>query len=165
MLWPPHVKSWLTGKDLDAGRDWGQEEKGTTEDEMAGWLSLTRWTWVWINSGSWWWTGRPGVLRVMGSQRVGHYWETELQPKLNSTIVLPSVMGKAPHNYLILTDYFLTLLYILQEIPFSNVNKFGKFSSGHRAGKGWFSFQCQRKAMPKKVQTTMQLYSFHMLAR
>ena len=36
-LWPPYVKSWLTGKDSDAGRDWGQEEKGTTEDEMAGW--------------------------------------------------------------------------------------------------------------------------------
>ena len=37
VLWPPHVKSWLTGKDCDAGRDWGQEEKGTTEDEMFGW--------------------------------------------------------------------------------------------------------------------------------
>ena len=37
ILWPPHAKSWLTGKDSDAGRDWGQEEKGTTEDEMAGW--------------------------------------------------------------------------------------------------------------------------------
>ena len=37
VLWPPHVKSWLTGKDSDAGRDWGQEEKGTTEDEMVGW--------------------------------------------------------------------------------------------------------------------------------
>ena len=36
ILWPPHAKSWLTGKDPDAGRDWGQEEKGTTEDEMAG---------------------------------------------------------------------------------------------------------------------------------
>ena len=36
-LWAPHVKSWLTGKDPDAGRDWGQEEKGMTEDEMAGW--------------------------------------------------------------------------------------------------------------------------------
>ena len=42
VLWPPHVKSWLTGKDPDSGRDWGQEEKGTTEDEMAGchrWLN------------------------------------------------------------------------------------------------------------------------------
>ena len=37
ILWPPDVKSWLTGKDFDAGGDWGQEEKGTTEDEMAGW--------------------------------------------------------------------------------------------------------------------------------
>ena len=37
VLWPPHAKSWLLGKDSDAGRDWGQEEKGTIEDEMAGW--------------------------------------------------------------------------------------------------------------------------------
>ena len=37
ILWPPDAKSWLTGKDSDAGRDWGQEEKGTTEDEVAGW--------------------------------------------------------------------------------------------------------------------------------
>ena len=37
ILWPPHVESWLIGKDPDAGRDWGQEEKGTTEDEMTGW--------------------------------------------------------------------------------------------------------------------------------
>ena len=37
VLWPPHAKSWLIGKDSDGGRNWGQEEKGTTEDEMAGW--------------------------------------------------------------------------------------------------------------------------------
>ena len=44
-----------------------------------GWMaSLTRWTWVWVNSVSWWWTGRPGVLRFMGSQRVGHDLATEL---------------------------------------------------------------------------------------
>ena len=40
--------------------------------------SPTRWTWVWVNSGSWWWTGRPGVLRFVGSQRVRHDWATEL---------------------------------------------------------------------------------------
>ena len=40
--------------------------------------SLTRWAWVWVNSGSWWWTGRPGVLQFMGLQRVGHDWVTEL---------------------------------------------------------------------------------------
>ena len=44
-----------------------------------GWVaSLTRWTWVWVNSRSWWWTGRPGLLWFMGSQRVGHNWATEL---------------------------------------------------------------------------------------
>ena len=79
LLWPPHAKSWLIGKDPDGGKDWGQEEEGTTEDEMDGWMALLiRWTWVWINSGSWWWTGRPGVLRFMGSQRVRHDWATEL---------------------------------------------------------------------------------------
>ena len=77
VLWTPHAKSWLTGKDSDAGRDWGQEEKGMIEDEMAGWI-IDRWTWVWVNSGSWWWPGRPGVLRFMGSQRVRHNWATEL---------------------------------------------------------------------------------------
>ena len=44
-----------------------------------GWMaSLTQWTWVWVNSGSWWWTGRPGVLRFTELQRVGHDWATEL---------------------------------------------------------------------------------------
>ena len=44
-----------------------------------GWMaSPTQWTWVWVDSGSWWWTGRPGVLWFMGSQRVRHNWVTEL---------------------------------------------------------------------------------------
>ena len=44
-----------------------------------GWVAwLTQWTWIWVNSGSWWWTGWPGVLRFMGSQRVGHDWATAL---------------------------------------------------------------------------------------
>ena len=51
-----------------------------------GWMaSLTWWTWVWVNSGSWWWTGRPGVLQSMGPQRVGHDWATELH--LGSTFL------------------------------------------------------------------------------
>ena len=78
ILGPPYGKSWLIGKDSDAGRDWGKEEKGMTEDEHGWMASLTRWTWVWVNSGSWWWTGRPGVLGFMGSQRVRHDWATDL---------------------------------------------------------------------------------------
>ena len=53
------------------------------EGDDRGWddwmASLTRWTWVWVNSGSLWWTGRPGVLWFMGLQRVGHDWATELK--------------------------------------------------------------------------------------
>ena len=60
-----------------AGRDEGQEEKGMTEDEMAGWHHRLGGR-VWVNSGSWWWIGRPGLLWFMGSQRVGHDWATEL---------------------------------------------------------------------------------------
>ena len=127
--WPPNAKSWLIWKDSDAGKNWGQEEKGMTEEEMVRWhhglnehgfgwtpgvgdgqgglaccsswghkesdtidwlnwtelkwreimmTSPTQWTWVRVDSRSWWWTGRPGVLWFMGSQRVGHDWVTEL---------------------------------------------------------------------------------------
>ena len=88
ILWPSHAKSWLIGKVSDAGRDWGQEEKGTTEDEMAGWhhwldghecgelreLVMDREAWRAAIHG----VARPGVLRFMGSQRVRHEWVTEL---------------------------------------------------------------------------------------
>ena len=77
VLWPPHAKSWLIGK------DWCWEGLGAGgEGDNRGWdgwmASMTQWTWVWVNSRSWWWTGRPGVLRFMGSQRVRHDWVTEL---------------------------------------------------------------------------------------
>ena len=81
IIWPPDVKSWLIGKDPDAGKDWGQEGKGATEDEMVGWYaSLTRWIWVW-NSRRQWRTRKLGVLQSMGSQRVGHEWATDQQQK------------------------------------------------------------------------------------
>jgi len=77
VLWPLHMKSWLIGK------DWCWEGLGAGgEGDNRGWdgwmASLTWWTWVWVNSRSWWWTGRPGVLWSMGSQRVGHDWATDL---------------------------------------------------------------------------------------
>ena len=54
-IWPPHVKSWLIGKDSDAGRDWGQKEKETTEDEMVGWHHR-------LNGCEYEWTPRVGVF-------------------------------------------------------------------------------------------------------
>ena len=78
VLWPPDVKSWLIWKDPDAGKDWGREEEGDDRGG-GGWMaSPTQWTWVWVNSRSWRWMGRPGMLQSMGSQRVGHNWATEL---------------------------------------------------------------------------------------
>ena len=64
-------------------RRWCWERlKAGGEGEDRGWdgwmASPTQWAWVWSNSGSWWWTGKPGMLQSMGSQRVGHEWETEL---------------------------------------------------------------------------------------
>ena len=77
VLWPPHAKSWLIGKDWCWERSWAGGE-----GDYRGWdgwmASPTWWTWVWVNSGSWWWTGRPGVLQFMGSQRAGPDWATEL---------------------------------------------------------------------------------------
>ena len=62
------------------------------EGDNRGWdgrmVSPTQWTWVWVDSGSWWWTGRPGVLRFMGSQRVGRDWATELNWTESSFLVL-----------------------------------------------------------------------------
>ena len=72
-LRPPDVKNWLPGKDPDAGKDWRQEEKEMAEDEIAGWQP-TQWTWVWAGYASCWWTGKPGMLQSMGSQRIRHDW-------------------------------------------------------------------------------------------
>ena len=77
ILWLPDVKSWLRKRPWC----WERLKAGGEGDDRGwdGWMaSLTWWTWVWVSSGSWWWTGRPGVLRFMGSQRVGHDWATEL---------------------------------------------------------------------------------------
>ena len=77
VIWPPDTKSQLIGKTLMLGKIGGRRRR-----DYRGWdgwkASSTQWTWVCLNSGSWWWTGRPGVLRFMGSQRVRHDWATDL---------------------------------------------------------------------------------------
>ena len=79
ILWPPHAKEELTHwKRPWCWEDWGAGGEGDDRG-WDGWMaSLTWWMWVSVNSGSWWWTGRPGMLQIMGSQRVGHDWATEL---------------------------------------------------------------------------------------
>ena len=87
ILWPPDAKSWLIWKYPDAGKDWGQEEKGKTEDEMVRWHHR-------LNGHgfgtSWWWTRRPGVLRwVHGVAKSRHDWATELNWALHPSLHLP----------------------------------------------------------------------------
>ena len=78
ILWPPDMKCWLIWKDLDAGKDWGQEDKGTTEDEMVGWHYQ-------LDGHGFGWTpgvgdGQGGLAcwRFIGSQKIEHDWVTEL---------------------------------------------------------------------------------------
>ena len=83
VLWPPHVKSWLIGKDSDDGRDWGQEEKGTTEDEMAGWHH-------WLDGHEFEWT--PGVGDGQGGLACCGSWgrkESDTTEQLNWTEDFP----------------------------------------------------------------------------
>ena len=86
-----------------------------------GWMaSPTWWTWVWVNSGSWWWTGRPGMLPFMGSQRVGHDWATELN-WINLLINLLINMGEKIHVLrglaLQISNYPLYLNYMSKGLP------------------------------------------------
>ena len=79
VLWPPHAKSWLIGKDSDAGRGWGQEEKGTTEDEMAGWHH-------WLDGHEFEWT--PAVGDGQGGLACCDSWgckESDTTEQLNWT--------------------------------------------------------------------------------
>ena len=83
-------------KDPDAGKDWGQEEKGVTEDEMVGWHHQ-------LNGHEfepWWRTGKPGALQSVGSQRVGQDLVTEQQPYFNCTLTT-TVISLQESNFIL----------------------------------------------------------------
>ena len=117
VLWPPHAKSWLIVKDSDAGRDWGQEEKGTTEDEMDGWHHR-------LDGHGFGWT--PGVGDGQGGlvccdswgHRVGHNWATELKwkVKFSKTFLCLSI-----YNFIFYWKFFrwnneaLTIFYLFSD--------------------------------------------------
>ena len=116
VLWPPHVKSWLTGKDSDAGRDWGQEEKGTIEDEMAGWHHQ-------LNGHEFAWT--PGVGDRQGGLGCCNSWrhkESDMNEWLNwteqhFTLHYPSPWLTFPLP-LFLPSVFLFLPFYSSHFPF-----------------------------------------------
>ena len=93
ILWSHDAKNWLVWKDPDPGKH-SPDAGGEGDDRWwDGWMaSPTRWTWVWVSSRKWWWSGRPGMLQSMESQRVGHYWATEVTDL--------SIHAKHPFHYL-----------------------------------------------------------------
>ena len=91
-------------------KHWCWEGLGTRgEGDDRGWdgwmASPSRWTWVWVNSGSWWWTGRPGMLRFMGSQRVGHDWVTELNWYYILPFLTVDIYKRWAHYLFIFADF------------------------------------------------------------
>ena len=103
-----HWKDWCRSWNSNTSATWCEElthwkrpwcwerlkARGEGDDRgWDGWMaSLTQWTWVWLSSGSWWWTGRPGMLQSMGSQRAGHDWATELTDSLFKSILSSSLL-------------------------------------------------------------------------
>ena len=85
---------------------WERLKAGGERDDR-GWdvwmASPIQWTWIWVNSRSWWWTGRPGVLQSMGSQRVGYDWATELKKCMCASLSMPQ-------HYLLSYYYFWTCM-------------------------------------------------------
>ena len=129
MLWPPDVKNWLIGKDPDAGKD----RKAGGEGDNRGWdgwmASPTQWTWVWVSSGSWWWTRKPGVLLSIRSQRVGHDWVTEQQQQAGKWVTkrncAKSPGSKSAMSFFIFTAHMLlTLEQNILEVDSQNLRRY-----------------------------------------
>ena len=112
VLWPPHAKSWLIGKDPDAWRDWGQEEKGTTEDEMAGWHH-------WLDGHEFGWT--PGLGDGHGGLACCDSWgckESDMTEQLNWTELNLSFTSLHSWGFSFLFSVFL---------PFFGLMKYSSF--------------------------------------
>ena len=90
--WAPFIRAELEGGCRESLLNVLQRGGRAACREEEGYKNIS-WTWVWVNCGSWWWTGRPGVLRSMGSQKVGHNWVTELNWTEGTWAQLPGMGG------------------------------------------------------------------------
>ena len=145
---PNTVATWCEGlTHLKRPWCWERLRAGGEGDDRGwdGWMaSPIRWTWVWVNSGSWWWTGRPGVLRFMGLQRVGHDWVTELNTiSWLGEVRVPLTKGPCPSNLIPLNPPFVKVL-VLKTWGFL---KYGyKWPLGHNFRTSPWSFLQDRQS-------------------
>ena len=109
ILWPPDAKSRLIGKEPDAGKDWGQEAKGVTEDEMVGW-HYRLYGHEFKQTGRKWRTGKSWVLQSMELQRVRHNLATEWQQQV--TWPSPTCVSLST-----LTSFYKDISYRISELP------------------------------------------------
>ena len=118
-------------KTLILGRIKGVRRRGW---QRMRWLDgiIDQWTWVWMDSGSWWWTGRPGVLQFMGLQRVGHNWATELNWSIKEMII-----------------FFIFTYCVTQHKP---KEKDSKFESGILQGKTWIMYSIRYSKAKASLQ-------------
>ena len=117
VLWPPHAelthwKRLWCWEGLGAGGE--GDDRGSD-----GWMaSPTWWTWIWVNSGSWWWTGKPGVLQFMGSQRVWQDWTTELKDNFALILLFHVVDAFTTLTYFFLLGYYFISFYLCRQFEF-----------------------------------------------
>ena len=123
ILWPPDAKNWLIWKDPDARKDWRWKEKGTTEGGMVGGITDSM-DMSWVNCGIWWWTGRPGVLQSMGSQRATKLnWTTKRIENQYDKMLTWIVPISHLHDYIYILNFlffclpnFLFVLFFYNEV-------------------------------------------------
>ena len=108
ILWPHDVKNWFIWRPWC----WERLKAGEGDDRRwDGWMaSLTQWTWVWVNSRRWWWTGKSGMLQSMGLQRVRHDWATELNWTSQTSLpMLSTLVNSITVNWLLIILHLLLL--------------------------------------------------------
>ena len=145
ILWPPDVKSWLIEKELNGGKDWREEEKGMTENEMVGWHH-------WLNGHkfeSWWWVGKPGML-VHGVAKSRHDWETELNWICYASTVFRAICeaggiptakmrGASYYQHVLVTGTCMKVL-DMQTLPYWSPRPLEKMTGGWR---WWVKMVCE----------------------
>ena len=114
-------------KTLMLGKIEGRRKRGWQRMRWLRIASPTQWTWVWVDFGSWWWTGRPGVLWFMGLQRVGHDWVTELKTYFHHQL-FASLSFKAPtdcikpiNSWTLLIELFFQYVIVSSEVAVSHM--------------------------------------------